>query len=46
MENLHSRIWYEDFVDVGYALGKEVMVYLLFERERKKEIDILWAELY
>ena len=39
-----SRIWYEDFVDVGYALGKEVMVYLLFKRERKKEIDILWAE--
>jgi len=45
MSDIEARqVWYEDFLDVGYALGKVVMVYLLFERERKKEIDILWAD--
>ena len=45
MSDVKARqVWYEDFPDVGYALGRVVMVYLLFKRERKKEIDILWSD--
>jgi hypothetical protein len=40
-----SRVrWYSEYNDVGYALGKEVMFYLIFEKRSKKEVDLLWAE--
>lgn len=35
---------YAEHKGVGYALGKELMLYLLFDKRKKKEIDILWAE--
>ncbi len=29
---------------VGYALGKNIMMYILFEKKREKEIDSLWKK--
>ncbi len=34
--------WCENCQDVGYALGKNIIMYMLFEKEREKEIDGIW----
>ena len=38
-----ARRWYDEFIDIGYALGKVNMVILFFDRERKKEADYIWT---
>ena len=36
--------WYTEYKGVGYALGKELILYLIFDKRKKKEIDLLWSE--
>ncbi len=36
--------WYDDFSDIGYAVGKINMVYLILDRQRRKEFEEIWAE--
>lgn len=37
-----EQFWCENCEDIGYALGKNIIMYILFEREREKEIGSLW----
>lgn len=37
-----ERLWSENCEDVGYALGKNIIMYMLFEKEREKEIERVW----
>lgn len=39
-----QQILYVKYKDLGYALGKEIMLYTLFEKKREKEIERLWSE--
>jgi len=36
--------WYEDFSDIGYAVGKINMVYLILDRQKGKELEEIWAK--
>ncbi len=39
-----QQIWYNKYNDLGYALGKDTILFLLFEKKREKEIDRLWSK--
>jgi len=36
--------WYDDFSDIGYAVGKINMVYLILDSQRRKEFEEIWAK--
>lgn len=39
-----ERFWGENCEEVGYALGKNIIMYMLFEKEKEKEIDRAWRK--
>jgi hypothetical protein len=36
--------WYDDFSDIGYAVGKINMLYLILDSQRRKEFEEIWAK--
>jgi len=36
--------WYDDFSDIGYAVGIINMVYLILDSQRRKEFEEIWAK--
>jgi hypothetical protein len=39
-----ENFWCDNCIDIGYALGETIMMFILFEREREKEMDSLWEK--
>lgn len=41
---VQGQIWRDDFSDIGYAVGKINIIYLILDRKRRKEFEKIWIK--